>query len=112
MNPYIEINDYYSTPVSIGKEDLSWNLGIVVPLQEELYETGSIKIVVMDKDMFYDDVIGVGQFGYRDVLTRFRIDKLENMGREELRADIPIFNEQRKNKEQAVGHLKLHYRVH
>ena len=69
-----------------------------------------INIVVKDKDMFYDDVIGNAKLPIVDILNHYEKDRLENMGNIELTAEIPIYDQ--KKVEQMVGHIKLHYIIH
>lgn len=51
-----------------------------------------INIVVKDKDMFYDDVIGNAKLPIVDILNHYEKDRLENMGNIELTAEIPIYD--------------------
>ena len=58
----------YSTTVGLGTEQLFWKLGITFAI---LSPSNTIKVVVKDKDMFYDDYIGTATLQLSEVLDKY-----------------------------------------
>lgn len=66
MNPYVQIhldNFCYRSSIGVGKDNISWKVNMIVPKIDS-----KMKVVVMDRDLKYDDEVGEIQMGVKELI--------------------------------------------